>query len=440
MKYLILIISLILVASCSHKKNKADEKIIVITPHPKMVISEYERAFNTYYKAKYGKTIEIESLDLGGTSDDLKFINSEYARNKKGINVDIMWGGGVTPFLTLKSAGYLTPVLVDSAIRDLIPKELGGMPVYDKDLTWFGAALSSFGFACNKALLKIKKINFPKTWQDLADPKYLGLIASADPRHSGSTSTIYAVILQAYGWEKGWSVILRMGANVRQFIGSSTGLIKSVIAGDSLCAIVIDYYAWENIADIGSDKLDFVLPEGLTVINPDAIGMLKGAPNERGAREFINFVLSTEGQELLMLPRGVPHGPVEKILGRLSVLPSLYTELKGKSIVPFNPFDKKNFIKYDAKEADLLWSVTNDMIGTLIVDSKNDMKASWEKVINSGLKKEAINTFTKVPVSKAKAEEFAAKWNDEIFRNQVINEWQGFNRQKFEKINKATSK
>jgi ABC-type Fe3+ transport system substrate-binding protein len=146
------------------------------------------------------------------------------------------------------------------------------------------------------------------TWIDLTDPRLMGWVGSADPRHSGSVHMMYEIILQAYGWEKGWDVIEKMGANIKSFTQAASTTPMEVKSGYVAYGLSIDVYAWSQIAEVGRDKMSFVFPNGLTVINPDAIGILKGAPNRAVAEAFVDFVLSDRCQKLLMLPPGAAEG------------------------------------------------------------------------------------------------------------------------------------
>lgn len=55
----------------------------------------------------------------------------------------------------------------------------------DKDGYWTGLALVPAGFLVNNDVLKEKGLEAPKTWEDLADPKYKDEIIMASPAISG---------------------------------------------------------------------------------------------------------------------------------------------------------------------------------------------------------------------------------------------------------------
>ena len=254
----------------------------------------------------------------------LRYIESEYKNKPKGIGIDIFFGGGYDPYLALKKAQLLEPYALPKALLEKIPPRLAGVPLYDPDHTWYGATLAGFGIVYNKVVLGLTKLPVINTWEDLASPRAFGWVGSSDPRKSGSVHMVYEIILQAYGWEKGWKIITGLAANVRSFTNSASQVPKDVAIGEVAYGLAIDFYAWAQVKEAGADKIGFVMPDNLTIITPDAIAILKGAPNPEVAKAFIRFVMSEEGQKLWLLVEKAPGGPQRFQLNRFSVLPSFY--------------------------------------------------------------------------------------------------------------------
>jgi ABC-type Fe3+ transport system substrate-binding protein len=305
---------------------QSDAELVIISPHWEGILKEYEAAFSAHYLETYGETVTVDWLDVGGTSDVIKYIDSAYGATPESIGIDLFWGGGVDPFIAAKEKGQLQEYVVSDEVLNKIPSTIAGVPMYDPDNTWYGSALSGFGIIYNKALLELEGLPVPETWEDLTDPQLKGWVGSADPRHSGSTHMMYEIMLQAYGWEEGVKLATLMGANIRTFPSSSSSVPKSVGAGDVAYGLAIDFYAWSEVSKVGADKIGYVMPSGLTVINPDSIAILKGAPNLVVAQRFVEYVLSEEGQKLWMLDKGAEGGPTDYMLGRMCVIPSLFDE------------------------------------------------------------------------------------------------------------------
>jgi hypothetical protein len=243
----------------------------------------------------------------------------------------------------------------------------------------------------------------------------------------------YEIILQAYGWEKGWQVLITMAANARGFTASAGQVPKDVTSGEVACGLCIDFYAWAQVRLYGEDVIGFVLPQDLTVVNGDAIAMLKGAPNRAVAEEFIKFVMGEKGQKLFMLDRGEPGGPVKNDLGKFTVMPQLYEELKGRTPVSVNPFAWHSSFTYDPKRGTARRTLVDDLIGTLLIDQHRELKAAWQKALASADPEGEMRKLSAVPVSEEEVMEMARNglWTDATYKNKMLREWSDFARAKY---------
>ena len=57
----------------------ASDQVIIITPHNRSICHEFGRAFARWHQAEFGTPAEVDWRSLGGTSDALKFVQSEFA-------------------------------------------------------------------------------------------------------------------------------------------------------------------------------------------------------------------------------------------------------------------------------------------------------------------------------------------------------------------------
>lgn len=432
-----IVIALLLISSIQPlvpQVRAANRVLKIISPHPENIRNEFAAAFKAWYQQKYNEAIDIQWPDFGGTSGDVKYIESQFKTNSSGIGLDLMFGGGVDPFIKIASEGYFAPYKLPDSILTPIPKDLSGIPMYDSNYMWYGAALSGFGIMYNKPVLQKLGLPEPKTWTDLTTYAAKGWVSAADTRQSGSTHMAYEIMLQGYGWDKGWQVVTEIGANTKSFPQSSGTVPGTVSSGDVAYGLAIDFYAWAEIAKNGADKIGYVMPDGLTVINPDSIAIIKGAPNMDLAQRFEEFVLSETGQTLWMLPAGASGGPQKSTLGRMSVLPGLYGKLGSASIVPVNPFNLKGTLKYDPNTGSAHFSVLNDMIGSMIIDQHDALVASWDS-INAASKTPGVTDASlsaataalgAAPITQQQADDYGAKWQDQVFRNQQITAWRQF--------------
>lgn len=426
-----LIMLAFLLASCGREDKASTARLSILSPHSTDVRDNLIPMFKAWHRQKYNTEIEVEWLNQGGSTDDLRFIRSEYARNPGGIGIDLFWGGGISPYLTLKKEGSLQRTELAPELLQRIPARLAGVPLYDPDRTWYGSCLTSFGIMTNRAVARLQ--NFPeiRTWEDLTSPRLRGWVGTADPRHSGVSHVSFDIILQGFGWQDGWRMLTLLSANMKRFNMSSKDVIKDVTSGDVVYAMTIDYFAWKEIEQLGPEQVGFIVPEGITMVNPDCFGVLKGAPHPVEARRFMEFILSDPAQLAWMAQKGTPGAPVGTTLSRLSMVPAIYDQVRGRTLITVNPFQTKGDRNYDVELGEKLWDVTSDLMGCLLVDSHEALVQAWQAISARGAKPEALARLCAVPVTQEQALQLADVWKDPLVRNDKINQWLRFAQEKY---------
>jgi ABC-type Fe3+ transport system substrate-binding protein len=335
--------------------------------------------------------VELAWQDVGGgTSQIQRYVNAQFAlareKGQDGIGIDLLYGGGTDIYLKFADEGKLQRVDLPAPLLDRIQPDLNGVKLYDPERRWYGPMLSSFGILANLRVLKRIGQPEPRRWQDLGEPGLQGWVTAGDPRLTGSVHMVYEIILQGHGWDKGMRLLLRLGANTHSFIRDSGTLTRAVISGEVAAGGNVDVNA---LSAVGRDPegMGFHLPEGETIINPDALAVLTGAPRPQLARAFVEFNLSDAGQRLFLLRPGVPGGPRRYPLCRLSVIEDLYEKYPAaeRSVGEANPFAVRGVIRYDSKTGTRRWDALNDLVGAVIVDAHADLAAAWQALLRSSL-------------------------------------------------------
>ena len=402
--------------SPAQPKPIANESLTIISPHRREVRLEYSRGFAEWMQTRHHRTVAIQWLDVGGASKVLKELESRYATSPDNPGVDLMFGGGIAPFLTAIQKNWLAKTELDPKWLSDIPAICAGSPVIDPGQRWYGVTLSGFGILYNRPLVKRLGLPIPATWNDLARPEYFSWVGSGDPRSSGSVHMCYEIILQSYGFEKGWPIITRICANVRGF-GEAGGTVpREVAAGDIAAGMVIDQYAQTVIKAVGNDALALVLPEKETIIGPDPIAVLRGTPKTELAKLFVEYTLSPEGQRLLYQPAGV--NGQQHNLYRMPVLKPLYTEAAAPKP---NPYDFPAGLAYDNELATRRWSILNDLMGVWLIDAHADLKTAGENcMIKNPVRAEEL---CRPPLSEKELESLIPTWKDSRRRQEVMQKW-----------------
>jgi ABC-type Fe3+ transport system substrate-binding protein len=337
--------------------------------------------------------VELVWQDIGGgTGQIAKYVAARFESNPQGTGIDLLFGGGTDIYLRFGKQGLLQRVEMPAGIlAPRIPPQLGGIDLYDPEVDaaqpgcrWYGPMLTSFGILCNREVLRRIDQPEPKEWADLGRPGLFGWVSAGDPRLTGSVHMVYEIILQRHGWEKGFRLLLQLGANTHTFIRDSGTLTRTVVNGEVAAAGNLDANGLTAVAR-DPQLMDFVLPAGETIINPDAIAVFKGAPHTALARAFVEFTLSDAGQQLFMLNPGQPGGPRRYPVCRLSVVQALYEDPRyppeARAIGTVNPFELKTSFTYNSARGNSHWDALNDLFGATIIDAHEDLKAAWQAVL-----------------------------------------------------------
>jgi hypothetical protein len=269
-------------------------------------------------------------------------------------------------------------------------------------------------------------------------------VTAGDPRLTGSVHMVYEIILQGHGWDEGMRLLLRLGANAHSFIRDSGTLTRAVISGEVAAGGNLDANA---LSAVGRDPegMVFHLPEGETIINPDALAVLTGAPRPQLSRAFVEFNLSDAGQRLFLLRPGVPGGPRRYPLCRLSVVKELYKKYppEQRSVGAANPFAVSDTLRYNSKAGTMRWDALNDLVGAVIVDAHADLAAAWRALQSSSLSAEKRQELEKElfrpPCTEAELQTHSRQIREDSprVRTATINRWGEEARQRYRNVRVA---
>jgi ABC-type Fe3+ transport system substrate-binding protein len=160
-----------------------------------------------------------------------------------------------------------------------------------------GTTLEPYGLIYQPKLAKRLGVEI-KDWDDLLNPKLKGQIAQCTPDRSSSSHASYEVIIQTYGWDKGWDWLKKLAANTGIFTARSRDVPNVVAKGEFAVGVAVpSYMAFAEV--LGGYDLMFAYPKN-AYVTPEPMAVLKGAPHPKAAHAFIEFLLTEEGQKIFM--------------------------------------------------------------------------------------------------------------------------------------------
>lgn len=309
-------------------------RLVIVTPHVEQIREEFGAAFSRWHERAHGESVFIDWRTPGGTTDIIKQLEAQFeaavvngridenGRAERGaIGYDLFFGGGSFDHGKMREqrsgvrardgrriayrwgapAGFSAEQLEEW----FGPNKIGAQMLYDPDQHWIGTALSGFGLVYNRDVVASLGLPEPRSFEDLTDPRYAGLLALADGRQSGSITTTYDSILNKNDWDVGWRILRELAANARYFAAASTKPPVDVSQGEAAAGLAIDFYGrgqsqfvLQAGRDASESRVGYVDPEGAVYIDADPVSIVNGASEPDLARRFVEFCLTIEAQAL----------------------------------------------------------------------------------------------------------------------------------------------
>ena len=134
----------------------------------------------------------------------------------------------------------------------------------------------------------------PKKWTDLTDPKWKNKVSIGHPGFSGYVGTWVVQMRKLYGWDYFKKLELnkpRIGRSINDTVTMLNAKESIVAAGPS--ATTLESRAKGNPVAV-------VYPEDGALLMVSASGILKNAPAPNAAKLFMEYLLSREGNEVMV--------------------------------------------------------------------------------------------------------------------------------------------
>ena len=270
----------------------AADKIGWVGPVYTELAESLTRGFKEYYKKTYDKDVDITFVNPGGWPVCLDKVRLWGGKP----DADIFLGAGAPAHEIAKKEGLIVPYQPKD--WDKVPAKWGGMKVKDADYYWTCFAPWIVTNLYNEKVLSKLRLPPPKTWNDLLNPIYRGNIVHTLPYASGTMHETIEILIQAFGEEEAWKYLRLLAAQLARFSTGSTDTTQLVGRGEIPIGIAQPQMNAMAARKDGYPVRD-LLPEK-TILVPEAVALLKGAPNEATGKIFLDWLFSMEGQKYVL--------------------------------------------------------------------------------------------------------------------------------------------
>ena len=281
--------------------------------------------------------MELVILSAGKESESEKIIE---AFNKEYPNITVTHlekdSGDVLTLVQQKSSDSDVVILI--AQDSLVPME-PNLYAYktandskftadykNADNKWYACSMPLQTFMYNTDLLKGDDI--PKSWYDLADPKYKGKIVLTDPASSGSA---YAQLYMMYKLTGDLSLAEKIAKNGTVYVTDSKSGPQAVARGEYALTMTGESNVSSAISN--GSPVNYLYPVEGTGRRIEGAGIIDGCKNLEAAKIFMDWFTGKGGAEAI------------RSCGRRAVS----TEVAGPANLP--SLSELPFFEYDAVEA-----------------------------------------------------------------------------------------
>lgn len=198
-------------------------------------------------------------------------------------SVDVILSDNAPP--VIRAAGGIMPY-------ETVQKEV--LYLHDPTLPTVSLQVQALAFNTKK----MKAADAPKSWEDVANPKFKGLVALDDPMRAGPLSSMLAALKTQWNNDERFNKFLRglkaLGVPVHK---STSAMFRLVISGEyPICMPALLHDVLEEIHK--GTPVNYIKTNP-PVLFPRQAGIYAKSPNPNAAKLFAEWLISEEGQKTI---------------------------------------------------------------------------------------------------------------------------------------------
>lgn len=221
--------------------------------------------------------VEVEAISRS-IEETLTRIETEIQATGE-IQADVVWSADRLAIESFKDRGLLVEYAPEGT--ESIPADLA-----DPDDFWHVSVPFYVYLMYNTD--RVSEEDAPTSWEDLADPRWQGMIGLSDPSVSGSALALTYALAQEHGWDW-WE---RVAENNPRISPSTVSLLTGASSGEFSIVPTVDSLVLQALED--GSPVSFVIPEEGVVVTETVAALTTNAQDPELAMLFLDYLFSED--------------------------------------------------------------------------------------------------------------------------------------------------
>jgi iron(III) transport system substrate-binding protein len=255
-----------------YPKAKQEASLVVYTiwdvEHIRSILAVFNKRFpginTTYWQGTRSEIIARTLTEFQGDQKTADVILSE------GAPVVLRAAGAIEPYNTVQASSLL---------------------LHDPTLPTVSLQIMALSYNTKK----LKNEELPRSWEDVVNPKFKGMVALDDPLRAGPLSAFLAGVKEYWNDDERWTKYIRGLKGLSVTLHRSTSaMFRLLVAGEYAISMPSLLHDLIEEKEKGS-PVDFV-KSAAPVISAQQLGIYGKAPHPNGAKLFAEWMIAPEGQ------------------------------------------------------------------------------------------------------------------------------------------------
>jgi iron(III) transport system substrate-binding protein len=264
--------------------NDSEQRQVVVYTAVDQVFSE--PILEEFEKQTGIQVLPVYDVEAAKTTGLVNRLIAESSRPK----ADVFWSNEFAQMIVLKEKGILAAY--ESASAQEIPAEFR-----DTDYYWTGFAARARVIIVNTSL--VAENEYPHSIYDLCKPAFRNEVGIAKPLF-GTTATHAAALFSYLGDSEAQAYFESLLDNQVHIVDGNSIVRDMVVSGELKCGLTDTDDAFVAIEN--NEPVIMIFPDQQnmgTLLIPNTVGLINGAPHSEEARQFIDYLLSKDTEKAL---------------------------------------------------------------------------------------------------------------------------------------------